>query len=60
MVSDKFFNIPYDFASAAIATVSVQKDYLRVILLTIEATPLIYNTIFNDRTSKNTQETLMY
>ena len=53
-------------SSAAIATVSVHKDYFRVNPLTIDATPLNNNTLFNDRTSKNsfnstcidTQETL--
>ena len=62
-----FTNITTDISNAAIATVSVHKNYLRVTLVTIDATPLNYNTLYNDRTGKNsfnstfinTQETLI-
>ena len=46
-------NIIADVSSAAIATVSVHKIYLRVIPLTIDATPLNNNKLFNDRTGNN-------
>ena len=61
-----FVNITTDISSAAVATVSVHKNYLRVTILTTDATPLKHNKLFNDRTGKNslnstfinTQETL--
>ena len=45
-----FINIPNDISGAAINTVSLHKDYLTVTPLTIDATPLNYNTIFKDKT----------
>ena len=46
-----FFNkIPTDISSQAISTISIDKDYVKVYSLTIEATPLNYNTLFPDRT----------
>ena len=61
-----FCNIPNNFSSAAIATISLQRDYIRVTPLTTDTTPLNYNTIFSDRTINkslystfiNTEETL--
>ena len=47
------FNIPNDNSSAAIATISVQGDYSRVIPLTNDTKPLNYNAIFKERTSNN-------
>ena len=64
--SQPYFNIITNgFLSAAITTVSVHKYSVRVTPLAIDATPLNYNTMFNDRTGNslnstfiNTQETL--
>ena len=42
--------IPIDISIRAMTTVSLQKDYVRVTPPTIDATPLNYNTMFNDRT----------
>ena len=47
-----FSNIPHDISSAAIATVSAHKYYLRKTPLKTDTSPLNYNTKFNDRTSK--------
>ena len=35
-----FFNIPNDISNAAIVTISVHRDYLRVTPLTTDTTPL--------------------
>ena len=60
-----FIIITTDILSAAIFF-SIHKDYVRVTPLTIDATALNYNTLFNDSTGNslnskfiNTQETLM-
>ena len=53
-------------SSAAIATTSIHKDYLGVTPVKTDTTPLLFNAIFNDKTSnnniistlKNTQGTL--
>ena len=39
-----FINIPQDISSQAISTISFHRDYVKVIPLTIDATPLNYNT----------------
>ena len=44
-----FANKPNDNSSASIATTSLHKGYLTVTPLTIDATPLNYNTIFNEK-----------
>ena len=48
-----FIYITTNTANAAIATVSVHKIYLTVTPLTINATPLNYDTMFKDRTGNN-------
>ena len=60
-----FINTTTDILSAAIIFVSVHKDHVRVTPLTIDATPLKYNSMFNKRTGNsfnstfiNTEETL--
>ena len=66
MAHPSFINLTTVISSAAITTVSVHKDYVRVIPLSNDAAPLNYNTIFTDRTGNisldstfiNTQETL--
>ena len=39
-----FLNIPIDISSQAISTNSIHKDYVKVFPLTIDATPLNYNS----------------
>ena len=41
-------NIPQDISSQAISTISFQRDYVKVIPLTIDATPLNHNTFLLD------------
>ena len=41
-----FLNFPADISSQAISTISFHKDYVKVIPLTIDATPLNYNTFY--------------
>ena len=48
-----FLNIPIDISSQAINTNSIRKDYVRVIPLIIDATPLNYNTFLPDRRQNN-------
>ena len=44
-----FINIPQDISSQAISTISVHRDYVKVIPLMIDATPLNNNTFLPDR-----------
>ena len=39
-----FLNFPVDISSQAISTISIHKDYVKVFPLTIDATPLNYNS----------------
>ena len=48
-----FFQIPNDISSAAIATISKHRDYLRVTRLTTNTISLNYNAIFDNRASNN-------
>ena len=41
-----FLNIPQAISSQAISTISYHKDYVKVVPLTIDATPLNFNTFF--------------
>ena len=43
-----FINIPQAISSQAISTISYHRDYVKVIPLTIDATPLNYNTFLPD------------
>ena len=43
-----FINIPQSISSQAKSTISYQRDYVRVVPLTIDATPLNYNTFLPD------------
>ena len=43
-----FLNIPQNISSQAISTISFHRDYVKVIPLTIDATPLNYNTFLPD------------
>ena len=48
-----FLNIPIDISSQAISTISIHKDYVKVFPLTIDATPLNYNSFLPDRRQNN-------
>ena len=50
---ESFNNTPTDISSQAISTISIHKDYVRVYTLTIDATPLNYNSVFPEGTGKN-------
>ena len=43
-----FIIIPTDISSQTITTVSINRDYVRINPLTIDATPLNYNYLFTD------------
>ena len=43
-----FLNFPADISSQPISTISFHKDYLKITPLTIDATPLNYNTFSPD------------
>ena len=53
MSYELFINIPTDISSQAISTISTDKDYVRVYPLTVDATPLNYNSFFPERTGNN-------
>ena len=44
-----FLNIPKDISSQAISTITIHKDYVKIILLTTDATPLYYNSFLPNR-----------
>ena len=46
-------NIPIDISSQAINTISIHKDYVKVIPLTIDGTPLNYISLLPDRKGNN-------
>ena len=48
-----FINITADIASQAINTISINRVYVRITPLTIDATPINYNSIFTDRKGNN-------
>ena len=50
---ESFINIPIGISSQTISTISIHKDYVRVYPLTIDATPLNYNSFFPERTGIN-------
>ena len=41
-----FLNIPIDISSHAISTICIHKGYVKVFPLTIDATPLNYNSFY--------------
>ena len=53
LVSSIFLNIPIDISSQAISTIAIHKDYIKVIPLTTDATPLNYNSFLPDRRQNN-------
>ena len=44
-----FINIPTDFSSQVFTTISINKDCVRLTPLTLDATPINYNSVFIDR-----------
>ena len=46
-------NIPIDISSQVISTITIHKDYIKVFSLTIDATPLNYNSFLPDRRQNN-------
>ena len=53
-------NFPVDISSQAISTKSFHKDYIKVIPLTIETTPLNYNTILPDAQNNSLNSTVIH
>ena len=50
---ESFINIPTDISSQAISTISILKDYVKVYQLTVDATPLNYNSFFPECAGNN-------
>ena len=48
-----FIKIPTDISTETITTVSINRDYVRITPLTIDATPINYNSVFTDRAGNN-------
>ena len=55
-----FINIPQSISSQAISTISYQRDYVRVVPLTIDATPLNYNTFLPDTRKNSLNSTVIH
>ena len=53
-------NFPADISSQAISTISFHKDYVKVIPLTIDATPLNYNTFLPDTQNNSLNSTVIH
>ena len=52
--------IPQSISSQAISTISYQRDYVRVVPLTIDATPLNYNTFLPDTRNNSLNSTVIH
>ena len=55
-----FINIPQSISSQAISTISYHRDYVKVIPLTIDATPLNYNTFLPDTRNNSLNSTVIH
>ena len=55
-----FLNIPQAISSQAISIISYHRDYVKVIPLTIDATPLNYNTFLPDTRNNNLNSTVIH
>ena len=53
-------NIPQSISSQAISTISYARDYVRVIPLSIDATPLNYNTFLPDTRNNSLNSTVIH
>ena len=55
-----FINIPQSISSQAISTISYQRDYVRVVPLNIDATPLNYHTFLPDTQNNSLNSTVIH
>ena len=55
-----FINIPQSISSQAISTISYVRDYVKVTPLTIDATPLNYNTFLPDMQNNSLNSTVIH
>ena len=55
-----FLNFPADISSQAKSTISFHKDYVKVIPLTFNATPLNYNTFLPDTQNNSLNSTVIH
>ena len=55
-----FINIPQAILSQAISTISFHRDYVNVVPLTIDATPLNYNTFLPDTRNNSLNSTVLH
>ena len=55
-----FLNIPQAISSQAKSTISYHKDYVKVVPLTIDATPLNYNTFLPDTRNNSLNSTVIH
>ena len=55
-----FINIPQDVSSQAKSTISFHRDYVKVIPITIDATPLKYNTFLPDTRNNSLNSTVIH
>ena len=55
-----FINIPQSVSSQAISTISYHRDYVKVIPLTIDATPLNYNKFLPDTRNNSLNSTVIH
>ena len=53
-------NIPQSFSSQAIRTIFYHRDYVKVVPLTIDATPLNYNTFLPDTRNNSLNSTVIH
>ena len=53
-------NILQSISSQAISTISYQRDYVKVVPLTIDATPLNYNTFLPDTRNNSLNSTVIH
>ena len=55
-----FINFPQDISSQQISTISFHRDYVKVMPLTIDATPLNYNTLSPDTRINSLNSTVIH
>ena len=55
-----FINISQDISSQAISTISFHRDYVKVLPLTIDLTPLNYNTFLHDTRNNSLNSTVIH
>ena len=60
LVSSVFINFPNDISSQAIDTISIHPDFIKIIPLKIDATPLNYNTFLPDTQNNSLNSTVIH